>query len=97
MKRPRFSPLGMTVSFLSGLVGATGPILNPFMLSYGTEKEHLVATKSLNSLIMQSTKLTTYTIFGAITWQTGVYGILLGWGAVLGVYIARGTSTKYLS
>ena len=87
----------MTVSFLSGLVGATGPILNPFMLSYGTEKEHLVATKSLNSLIMQSTKLTTYTIFGAITWQTGVYGILLGWGAVLGVYIARGTSTKYLS
>ena len=89
MKRPWFFPLGMTVSSLSGLVGATGPILNPFMLSYGTEKEQLVATKSLNSLIMQSTKLTTYTIFGAITWQTGAYGILLGLGAVLGVYIAR--------
>ncbi|MCH8976513.1 MAG: sulfite exporter TauE/SafE family protein [Proteobacteria bacterium] len=37
MKRPWFFPLGMTVSFLSGLVGATGPILNPFMLSYGKQ------------------------------------------------------------
>ena len=89
MKRSWFFPLGMTVSFLSGLVGATGPVLNPFMLSYSLEKEQLVATKSLNSLVMQSTKLTTYTIFGAITWQTSAYGILLGLGAVLGVYISR--------
>ena len=89
MKRSWFFPLGITASFLSGLVGATGPILNPFMLSYGIEKEQLVATKSLNSFVMQSTKLTTYTIFGAITWRTGVYGILLGLGAVLGVYIAK--------
>ncbi len=59
------------------------------MLSYGLEKEQLVTTKSLNSLVMQLTKLTTYTIFGAITWQTGIYGILLGLGAVLGVYVAR--------
>lgn len=89
MKLPWFLPLGMTVAFLSGLVGATGPILNPFMLSYRLEKEQLVATKSLNSLVMQLTKLTTYTIFGALTWQTGIYGILLGIGAVLGIYLAR--------
>jgi len=97
MKRPWFLFLGMSVSFLSRLVGATAPILNPFMLSYGIEKEQLVATKSHNSLIMQSTKLTTYTIFGAMTWQTGAYGILLGLGVVLGVYIARETSIKYSS
>ena len=89
MQRPWFFPLGITVSFLSGLVGATGPVLNPFMLSYGLEKEQLVATKSLNSLVMQLTKLTTYTIFGALSWQAGIYGILLGSGAVVGVYIAR--------
>ena len=89
MQRRWFFPLGVMVSFLSGLVGATGPILNPFMLSYGLEKEQLVATKSLNSLIMQLSKLTTYTIFGALTWQTGIYGVLLGAGAVLGIYIAR--------
>ena len=84
-----FFPLGITASFLSGLVGATGPILNPFMLSYGLEKEQLVATKSLNSLVMQLTKLTTYTIFGALSWEAGSYGVLLGIGAVFGVYIAR--------
>lgn len=89
MQRPWFFPLGITVSFLSGLVGATGPVLNPFMLSYGLEKEQLVATKSLNSLVMQLTKLTTYTVFGALSWQAGIYGVLLGLGAVLGVYIAR--------
>ena len=89
MQRPWFFPLGITVSFLSGLVGATGPILNPFMLSYGLEKEQMVATKSLNSLVMQLTKLTTYTVFGALSWQTGIYGILLGSGAVVGVYIAK--------
>ena len=79
----------MTASFLSGLVGATEPILNPFMLSYGLEKEQLVATKSLNSLVMQLTKLTTYTIFGALSWEAVIYGVLLGIGAVSGVYIAR--------
>ncbi len=84
-----FFPLGTMVSFLSGLVGATGPVLNPFMLSYDLGKEQLVATKSLNSLIMQLSKLTTYTIFGALTWQTGIYGVLLGTGGILGVYIAR--------
>jgi uncharacterized protein len=89
MQRRWFFPLGVTASFLSGLVGATGPILNPFMLSYGLEKEQLVATKSINSLVMQLTKLTTYSIFGAISWQAGIYGLLLGLGAVLGVYIAR--------
>jgi uncharacterized membrane protein YfcA len=89
MQRRWYFPLGVLVSFLSGLVGATGPILNPFMLSYGLEKEQLVATKSLNSLVMQLSKLTTYTIFGALTWQTGIYGILLGAGGIFGVYIAR--------
>ena len=34
-------PLGMFVSYLSGLIGATGPILNPFLLRYGLEKENL--------------------------------------------------------
>jgi len=89
MQRRWFFPLGTTASFLSGLVGATGPILNPFMLSYGLEKEQMVATKSLNSLVMQLTKLTTYSVFGALSWEAGIYGVLLGVGAVLGVYIAR--------
>jgi len=30
-----------------------------------------------------------FTVFGALSWQAGIYGILLGSGAVVGVYIAR--------
>lgn len=84
-----FLPLGIAVSFLSGLVGATGPVLNPFLLNYGLEKERLVATKSLNSLLMQITKLTTYMVFGALTPQMGHYGLVLGLGSIVGVWLAR--------
>ena len=84
-----FFPLGVSVSFLSGLVGATGPVLNPFMLNYGLKKEHLVGTKSINSLVMQLTKITTYSLFGILTLQVAIYGVLLGLGAILGVFAAR--------
>ena len=89
VKRYWFFPLGITISFLSGLIGAAGPILNPFMLNYGLEKEQLVGTKSINSLVMQLTKLTTYTFFGVLTLQIVIYGIMLGFGAIIGVVAAR--------
>ncbi|HKK16963.1 MAG TPA: sulfite exporter TauE/SafE family protein [Gammaproteobacteria bacterium] len=84
-----FFPIGILVSFLSGLTGATGPILNPFLLSYGLQKQQLVGTKAVNSFIMQITKLSTYTIFGALTLQIGIYGIALGLGAIIGVYLTH--------
>ena len=89
MKLSWFFPLGITVSFLSGLVGATGPIHNPFMLDYGITKECLIGTKAVNSLIMQITKLISYGFFGVFTIQIGVYGIALGCGAIIGVFLAR--------
>lgn len=89
MKLHWFFPLGFSVSFLSGLIGATGPVHNPFMLSYGLEKERLVATKAMNSLVMQLTKLISYGAFGALSIQIAGYGMVLGAGAVLGVFMAR--------
>jgi uncharacterized membrane protein YfcA len=89
MKLHWFFPLGFSVSFLSGLIGATGPVHNPFMLSYGLEKEKLVATKAINSFVMQLTKLISYGAFGALSIQIAGYGFALGLGAVLGVFLAR--------
>lgn len=89
MKLIGFFPLGLVVSFLSGLIGATGPVHNPFMLSYGLKKERLIATKAINSLIMQLTKVASYGIFGALTLQMTAYGIVLGLGAIVGVFLAR--------
>lgn len=84
-----FLPLGGLVSFLSGMVGATGPLLNPFLLSYGLQKEELIGTKSINSLLMQFTKLTTYTLFGSLTGIVFLYGVVIGVGAIVGVFLAR--------
>jgi hypothetical protein len=89
MKLTWFLPLGFSVSFLSGLIGATGPVQNPFMLSYGLEKEQLVGTKAINSLVMQFTKLISYSTFGALSFQIAGYGLILGAGAIIGIFLAR--------
>lgn len=89
-----FFPLGLIVSFLSGLIGATGPIQNPFMLNYGLHKEQLVGTKAINSLVMQLTKITSYGAFGALSLEVINYGVILGIGAVTGVFLARSYLVK---
>lgn len=89
MKTYWFFPLGLSVSFLSGLIGATGPVHNPFMLNYGLEKERLVGTKAINSLVMQMTKLISYGTFGVLSYVILSYGIALGLGAVFGVFMAK--------
>lgn len=88
MKKTWFFPLGLIVSFLSGIVGGTGPVHNPFMLNYGMEKERLVATKAMNSLVMQLTKLIAYAGFGAVTMEIGVYGVMIGIGGSIGAWLA---------
>ncbi len=89
MKLSWFFPLGVIVSFLSGLIGATGPIQNPFMLNYGVTKEYLVGTKAINSLFMQITKITAYGFFGIFTTEAVIYGAVVGCGAMIGIFLAR--------
>lgn len=61
-----FLPAGLLVAFLSGLIGGMGPVLNPLYLNYGTLKEEMVGTKSVNSSVMHATKIGTYATLGAI-------------------------------
>ncbi|MCV6615100.1 MAG: sulfite exporter TauE/SafE family protein [Cellvibrionaceae bacterium] len=84
-----FLPLGLGVAFISGLIGGTGPVMNPFFLNHGLEKEQLVATKAFNSLALQSTKLISYIGLGAVGFEIGLYGLAIGMGGVFGVFWAR--------
>ena len=81
MKRWAFTPVGFVVATVSGVIGEAGPVLNPFYLNYGVEKEALIGTKSFNSIVMQTTKLAGYFAFGALLKEFLIYGAVIGMAA----------------
>lgn len=88
-----FIPLGVLVSVLGTIIGALGPVLNPFYLNLGLDKEKLIATKTANSFFMGISQLSSYTFFGLLTDQYWIYGIALGIGATIGNIVGK----KFLS
>ncbi|HSM54900.1 MAG TPA: sulfite exporter TauE/SafE family protein [Candidatus Sulfomarinibacteraceae bacterium] len=84
-----FLPLGFVVSLFSALIGATGPVLNPFYLNYGLQKEHMIGTKTVNSFLVGLTKIGSYTFFGALYGRLWGYGLLIGVMAGLASYVGK--------
>ena len=76
-----FTPIGFVVALVSGIIGEAGPVLNPFYLNYGVQKEAMIGTKSVNSLGMQTTKLASYFAFGAMFREFLIYGLVIGLAA----------------
>lgn len=89
MRISYFAPLGIGVSVLSTLIGALGPVLNPFYLNYGLEKEDLIATKTANSFFMGISQIGSYAFFGLLEGRYWVYGLALGLGATLGNILGK--------
>lgn len=89
MRLSYFIPVGFTVEFLSSLIGATGPVLNPFYLNYGLEKEEMIATKTVNSFLIGLVQVSTFAALGSLSGDYWIYGILLGLGASLGNWIGK--------
>jgi uncharacterized protein len=88
-----FIPTGFLVEFFSSLVGATGPVLNPFYLNYGLDKEQLIATKTFNSFVIGMVQIISYSTFGSLHGNLWFMGIVLGTGAAAGNWIGK----KFLS
>lgn len=89
MPIPWFAPLGFIVAFTGTLIGAMGPVLNPFYLNAGLEKESLIATKTANSFFMGLAQIGGYTFFGLLTAPYWGYGLALGVGAILGNILGK--------
>lgn len=89
MKLKWFMPLGFLIGFFSTLIGAVGPILNPFYLNYGIEKEAMIATKTANSFIVGLVQISSYTVLGNLQGKLWLYGIVLGLGATLGNWVGK--------
>lgn len=89
MPKVGFIPLGFVIAFMSTLVGGLGPILNPFYMNAGLEKESLIATKTANSFFVGIVQIGSYTFFGVLTAKIWLYGLVLGLGAVVGNIIGK--------
>ena len=75
-------PAGFLKAFVSGLVGTTGPVLNPFYLRYGLVKEQLLATKAAHMVIIHLVKIVTYGIFAALSQTELIAGLAIGLAAI---------------
>ncbi|HWV29001.1 MAG TPA: sulfite exporter TauE/SafE family protein [Dyadobacter sp.] len=84
-----FVPLGFFVEFFSTLIGATGPVLNPFYLNYGLEKEEMIATKTMNSFLIGLAQISSYAALGALKGKLWLWGLALGLGASAGNWLGK--------
>jgi uncharacterized membrane protein YfcA len=84
-----FFPAELLVGFLSGLIGAMGPIMNTLYLNAGITKEKMVGTKTAISFPMHFVKIGTYTAFGALNGQLLLFGLAAGLGALASNWLAK--------
>lgn len=84
-----FLPAGFIYAFLSGLMGSTGPLLNPFYLNYGLDKKAMIGTKSTHVLVVHLVKIIAYSAFGVWSAPMIGYGLLIGIGAFPGNWLGQ--------
>lgn len=84
-----FIPVSVVSGMISALVGASGLLVNPFYFNYGLGKEALLATRAVNSLVIQLAKLASYATFGALTVSMIGHGAAVSLGGMLAVWIAN--------
>lgn len=89
MKAWWFAPVGFISSFIITVIGAGGPILNPFYMNYGMDKEELIATKTANSFFVGVTQVGSYAFFSSLYGHLWMYGIVLGIGISVGNYLGK--------
>lgn len=89
VKAWHFLPLGFINAVASGLIGSTGPILNPAYLSYGLEKEKMVATRAASLSLTHLVKILTYAALGLLSPTLVGYGLVIGGAALPANWLGR--------
>lgn len=85
----QFLPIGFVYAFVSGIIGSSGPTMNPFYLNYGLLKEEMVATKAAHVVVIHVAKMVTYALLGALTPEYLGYGLAIGLAAVPANWIGQ--------
>ncbi len=89
LKAWHIMPAGFLKAYVSGLVGTTGPVLNPFYLRYGLVKEKMLATKATHMTIIHVVKIITYGALAAMSKDEIVAGLAIGLSAIPANLVGR--------
>lgn len=82
VKEWHFLPYALVNAIGSGLIGSTGPVMNPLYFGYGLEKEAMVATKAVHKVALHIFKIMAYTGLGTLSPKYLAYGLIIGLGAI---------------
>ena len=84
-----FLPASFISSAISGVVGASGPMLNSLYISCRIPKNQIIATKAVGILFLQLTKALSYGAITPASLQIVGLGVIAGIGGMLGNYIGK--------
>lgn len=84
-----FLPAGFCYATLSGIMGGMGPLLAPLYLNFGLQKESLLGTQATARMVIHITKLIAYELFGILTKEHFIYGIIIGMAAIIGNWMGN--------
>lgn len=84
-----FALVGAALGFLGAVLGATGPLMTPFFLSYGLVKGAFIGTEALATVVMHVVKLAIYGGYALIGVQSILTGVAIGAVTVLGSYLGK--------
>lgn len=82
VKAWHFLPYALINAIGSGLIGSTGPVMNPLYFGYGLEKEAMVATKAVHKVTLHVIKIMAYAGLGTLSLKYVAYGLVIGLGAI---------------
>lgn len=83
------SIIGFLAGFLSGLTGAVGLLFNKFYLRHGLNKEEIIATRAANEIVLHLVKIVLYALFGLITKQVILIGLMISLAAFLSAFFMK--------
>jgi uncharacterized membrane protein YfcA len=80
---------GALIGYLTGIVVSTGPLSVPLFLFYGLTKGAFLATEAASSLGLYFSKSVTFQLFGALTPDIAIKGLIAGSSLMFGAFIAK--------
>jgi uncharacterized membrane protein YfcA len=89
LTRRGFAPLGAVSSFVSALVGSSGPLVAPFFIAHGLVKGAYIGTEALAAVVTHVSKLLAYGNASLLSPATLTGGVPLGLVMVAGAYVGK--------